>query len=126
MVRDTRIKQYIFSPAELTVNAAGSGTVYSSHSINGIIQNIVLQIIIFASGLSNSGTALGEHIITLRAGSSNREYYPFAYGDVNQAASTSGTTFAGFIQKAIHAPVRLAFSGCGASTSGLGLTINYI
>ena len=135
-MRDNRIKQYIFSPGSLTVNAAGSGNVYSDYSINGTIQNIVLQdnnytttgsIIVFASGLGNSGTGLGELIITLRAGSAiNTEYYPFAYGALNQAVFGSGTTGPTFFQKVIHGPLRLAFSGCGNGTSGVGLIVNYI
>ena len=136
MVRDDRIKQYMFSPGSLTVNAAGSGTVYSDHSINGTIKNIIGldnnytttgSILIFASGLANSGTGLGELILTLRAGSMiNKDYYPFAYGALNQEAIASGTTGAVFQQKVIHAPLRLAFSGCGNGTSGVGLIINYI
>lgn len=132
MVRDVRIKQYIFSPSDLTVNAAGSGTVYSDHTVNGTVHNVVLlnnnytttgSILIFASGLSNSGTALGELIITLRAGSLNRAYYPIVYGDTNQAGTGSPQAFTNPI---IHAPIRLAFSGCGNATSGVGLIINYI
>ena len=126
----------MFSPGSLTVNAAGSGEVYSDHSINGIIQNIVAlgnnytttgSILIFESGLGNSGTNLGGLIITLRAGSAiNTELYPFAYGALNQATSASGTTGPVFFQKVVHGPLRIAFSGCGASTSGVGLIVNYI
>lgn len=87
MARDVRIKQYIFSPGSLTASSAGLFNVYSDHSINGTVQNIVLQTnnhtttgsyLLFVSGLANSGTALGELILTLRAGSSNQDYYPIA------------------------------------------------
>ena len=134
MVRDNRIKQYMFSPGSLTVNAAGSGTTYSDHSINGIIQNIVFldnnytttgSILIFASGLGNSGIGLGELILTLRAGSTG-DFYPYKYGTVNQAVTASGTSQPALFQSVIHAPLRLAFSGCGAATSGVGLIVNYI
>src|SRR3990167_8331088 len=128
MVRDVRVKQYIFTPSDLTANAAGSGNVYSDHSINGTIQNIVSldnnytttgSIILFASGLANSGTALGEQIITLRAGSSvNQTFYPIVYGATNQAGTGSPQAF---VQKIIHAPLRLVLSGCGNGASGVGL-----
>ena len=136
MVRDVRIKQYIFTPANLTVNAAGSGTVYSQDSINGTIQNIVSldnnytttgSILIFASGLSNSGTAAGELIMTLRAGSSvNQAFYPIAYVTLNQSLTGSSTAAPIYVRPIVHAPLRLAFSGCGAGTSGVGLIVNYI
>lgn len=134
MVRDIRLKEYVFPLGSLSSDANGLLETYSDHVINGTIQNIVLyansytttgSLMIFASGLLNSGTNIGDMIITLRAGSVG-VYHPFEYGDVNNGINTSGTTATAWFPKTINSRIRLVGSVLGNATSGLGLTVRYI
>lgn len=125
-----RIEEYRFSMGSLTANSTGHFDVYSAQSINGVVQSILLNAnshtttgsyLIFVSGLANSGTALGDLIITLRAGSTG-VFYPITYGRTNQAGTGSPQAFEQF---AINGPVRIVGSGLLADSSGLGLVITY-
>lgn len=132
MVRDIRIKDYVFRTGSLTASSAGLFSVFSDHTINGTIQNITLEdnnwtttgsILIFTSGGENASTNVGGLIITLRAGSSPRTYYPILYGDTNQAGTGSPQAF---IRPVINSPLRVVGSGLGDGTSGTSLIIRYI
>ena len=134
MLRSNRIKEYNFSLGSLTAPSAGSFTVFSDHVINGTIQSITLypntftttgSLLVFASGLANSGVGLGDLIITLRAGSTGT-FYPVVYPAINQSIILSGTTVAMSVQPIINSILRIVGSTVGDTTSGLGLSVRYI
>ena len=135
MVRDVRVKEYTFPLGSLSASAGGLLETYSDHVINGTIQSIALfansytstgSLMLFASGLLNSGTNLGDIIVTLRAGSANQVYYPFVYGANSNGTFASGTTGPVFFQNVMNSRLRLVGSALGNATSGLSLSVRYI
>lgn len=79
MVRDNRVKDYIFSQSNLTVATGSNIDVYSDHILNGVIQSVGWKagnvaatgsIIINVSGMNDesnilvmsSGTTTGHHL----------------------------------------------------------------
>lgn len=119
MLRGNRIKEYVFNVGSLTANADGLFNVFSENSINGEILALSTfdntfedtgSIIVFLSGLNNSGTNLGGQITRFRAGSRNLEF--------NAPISTG----LGFVT---NQPLRLVGSGLGANTSGLSFIVKY-
>lgn len=119
----------------MTSDADGLFNVYSDHTINGTIKSVNFldgnytatgSILVFASGLGNSGTALNELIMRFRAGSENQTFYPYVTMFDNQGVTGSFTNHLITTENIIHAPVRLVGSGLGDSKSGVGLIINYI
>lgn len=132
MVRENRIKEYIFSIGSLTADANGRFDVFTDHTINGTIQSVSFldanytatgSLLLFQSGLLNSGTNGNDLVLKLRAGSENSVFYPVAYGELN--TNTTGSPQA-FTQMVVHAPLRLVGSGLGNGTSGLGYIVRYI
>ena len=136
MVRPERIKEFRFTPGSLTSNAAGSGTFFSSHTINGQVRSIEFgtnnytttgSVLIFASGIGNTGTGTAGLIYRVAAGSvatlgSKSIAYPYVVHSDNQGAYDD--TFVTLFD--INGPLRVVLSGCGASKSGTELIIRYI
>ena len=132
MVRSERVKSYFFPIGSLTADSDGLFNIYSNHNLNGTIQSVVFQtnnytttgsIILFASGLGNSGTDLNEQILKIRAGSTSQTFYPVVYGEQNNNVTGSPQAF---IQTVIQSPLRVVGSGLGDSKSGLGIQVYYI
>jgi len=135
-VRGERIKHLTFTPAELTSNAAGSFSVFSSETIIGTIQSIEWDvsnytttgsILVFASGLGNSGTGLAGEIMNISGISLHSLNYPSVLPvDLDGASLSGASSVSPHFQHIIDAPIRIVGSGCGDSKSGLGLTVRYI
>lgn len=137
MVRGERIKNLTFTPAQLTSNAAGSFSVFSSEAIVGTIQSIEWDatgnmtstgsIIVFASGLGNSGVGLEGEIMNISGISLHSLNYPAVLPvDIDGVGLSGASSVSPHFQHIIDAPIRVIGSGCGDSKSGLGLTIRYI
>lgn len=140
MVRESRVKEFIFSPGSMTASTAGLFSVFSDHVINGALKSFWFtsgnhtalgSYLLFESGLHNSGVGLGGLIARVDVGSINTVYYPVAITS-NRAttnALTEGTIVAGsFIETefVVHGPLRLVGSGLGDGTSGTGFIVRYI
>lgn len=132
MVRDVRIKSYNFPIGSLTADANGRYSVYSEYPLNGTIQNVTIldtnytatgSVMLFESGLGNSGTALNGQILKIRAGSENSTFYPVTYGELSNNVTGSPQAFT---QHVIQSTLRIVGSGLGNGTSGIGLRIYYI
>lgn len=130
MLRPNRVKEYIFSTGSLTANADGLFSVYTDHSLNGVIQSVTLgsntytntgSVILYVSGTDN--VAQNDRIMTLRAGSMMQTFYPVVYGTLNSAVTGSPQAFE---QNVINGPLRVVGSGLGNGTSGLTLVVRYI
>ena len=132
-LKSGRIEDVRFTIGSLTADSqSGTFTIYSASPLNGTIQRISLfpntytttgSLLIFNSGLYNSGTALGGLIITLRAGSTG-DFYPKALVALNNGLFLGGSgVFTNFISNDI---IRVVGSGLAVNTSGLGLVISYM
>lgn len=121
-----------FTIGSLTADSqSGTFTSYSDRPLIGTIQRISLfpntytttgSLLIFNSGLYNSGTALGGLLFTLRAGSTG-DFYPKALVALNNGLFLGGSgVFTDFISNDI---IRVVGSGLGVNTSGIGLIITY-
>lgn len=133
MVRDIRIKEYVFRVGSLTASSAGLFDVYSDHTLNGTIVNISVgsntytntgSLLFFQSG-TNNGINNEDLILQLRAGSKIQTFYPVQVGHyLTNLATSAGST--AFIQNIINAPLRVVGSTVGAGTSGLYVVVRYI
>lgn len=135
MVRENRIKEYSFTIGSLTSAANGLFNVYSERPLNGTIQNIEWNagnhtstgsILIFASGLNNSGTALGGQILNVSGISVDGTYYPYVTQTSSIGILGSFTNVVANGQPVINSTIRVVGSAVGNAKSGLGLNIRYI
>lgn len=136
MVRDSRIKHITFTPAQLTSDSAGSFSVFSDQPINGTIQSIEWDesnytttgsILVFASGLGNSGTGLNGQIMNVSGVSIHSLNYPSVLPkDIDGVGLSGASSVSPHFQHIVDGPIRIVGSGCGATKSGLGLTVRYI
>lgn len=129
------IEEYRFELADLSASSAGLFDLYSTHSINGTIESITFlnnsfaaagSLLIFPSGLQNSGTNTGGLVIRTRAGSTNTTIYPRTYTYDNQFVIGSGTSDSAREKIVVNEPIRLVGSGLGNGTSGIGVIIRYV
>lgn len=126
------IKEYRFPAGSVQADSAGTLSTFAEQSINGKVLSVqdlgnnytaTGSILLFESGLANSGTGLGLLLTRLRAGSMvNSITYPQTF--ITLPDATVSTSLAE--QPNVAAPVRLVGSGLGASTSGLGIVIRYM
>lgn len=136
MTRDVRVKEYIFPIGSITSNAAGSLSVFSDHTLNGTIQNVEWvagnhaaagSILLFASGIGNSGIGLAGQIMNISGISVNSVNYPSAqFVDLNGAVLSGLDSISPPVQHVINSPLRVVGSGLGDSKSGLALIVRYI
>lgn len=128
------IKEVRFELGSLTASAAGLFDRFSSHSVNGELVSATFlansytetgSLLLFPSGLQNSGINLGGLFIRVRAGSSNQTFYPATYTHDNQLVIGSDTADTAREKFVINEPLRIVGSGLGASTSGLGVIVRY-
>lgn len=131
-MRPNRIKTYTFTPTELTASAGGTLSLYTNHSLNGMIQKIEYlggnQTATGSLIFTVSGT--GENLFNFKSGtipgnvaSGLSANYLFTYAE-NSAGATGSPQ--AFTQYSINGVVRIQGSGLGNGTSGLGLNIVYI
>ena len=133
MVRDIRVKEYVFNVGSLTANSDGLFNVYSDHVLNGTIHQVTVgsntytntgSLLFFQSGTDNGINNL-DLILQLRAGSKLQTFYPVQVGNyLTNVVTAAGST--AFIQNVINGPLRLVGSAVGASTSGLYISVRYI
>ena len=135
MVRDVRVKEYIFSQGSLVADGGGEFEVFSDHPINGTIQNIEWQagnntstgsIILFASGLINSGTGLPGQIANISGISVDSITYPSVIPVDIDGVTGSATSNVPRFQHVINTPIRVQGTNTGDDKSGLGLVVRYI
>lgn len=133
MVRDLRIKDYVFNIGSLTSASTGLLDVYSDHTINGQIQSIAVgsntytntgSLLIYISGTDNS--VQRDLILRLRVGSMMTTFYPNVNPIDSQMALGSATTAISPFQYISNAPIRIVGSGLGNAASGLYLQVRYI
>jgi len=126
MVRDSRIKNYTFSIANLTANASGTLSVYSDHPLNGTIHKIIYHNGNYAANGSlsvNISGAVEETVWYYKNAVANQTAYPVVFGvDVNNVTGSP----AAVMPRTINSTLRIVASGVGAAASGLGLTVYYI
>src|SRR3990167_9926783 len=126
MVRDIRVKEYVFNVGSLTANSDGLFNVYSDHVLNGTIHQVTVgsntytntgSLLFFQSGTDNGINNL-DLILQLRAGSKLQTFYPVQVGNyLTNVVTAAGST--AFIQNVINGPLRLVGSAVGDGTSGL-------
>lgn len=136
MVRDVRIKEYRFSIGSLTADGGGEFEVFSDHPINGTIQNIEWQagnhtttgsVILFASGLINSGTNLPGQIANISGISVDSITYPSVLPiDLDGVGLSGASSVSPHFQHVVNSPIRVQGTNTGDSKSGLGLVVRYI
>ena len=133
MVRDIRVKEYIFSVGNLTADSAGLFDTYSDHTINGTIHSITVgsnsythtgSLLFFQSGTQN-GVNNQDLILQLRAGSRIQTFYPVQVGHYLTSTSTNAGSTA-FLQNVVSAPLRVVGSAVGALGSALPIIVRYI
>lgn len=132
MLRQNRIKDYVFRAGSLTANVSGLFDSYSDNSVNGTVQSITLgsntftntgSISVFLSGTDNS--VQQDLILRFRVGSMMQNLYPFVSAVDNQAVQwTAGSNVP--VQPVMNGIIRVVGSGLGNGTSGLYLTVRYI
>jgi len=133
MVRDNRIKEYVFPPGSLLADAAGLFDVYSDHVINGTIHQIIIgsysygttgSLILFESGIETSFN--GRQLIR-NTNASNNHFYPLRFGEINtNSVITSGTNFFTMVPQVVNSQLRLVGSGLVANSSGTYYAVRYI
>lgn len=117
-------------------SADGTLEIFSDHTINGTIQNIEWQagnhtttgsILLFASGLINSGIGLPGQIANISGISVDSITYPSAqFVDLDGVALSGLDSISPPVQHVINAPLRVRGVAVGTGKSGLGLTVRYI
>lgn len=136
MVRDIRVKEYKFSAGSLTADGGGEFEVFSDHPINGTIQNIEWQagnhtttgsVILFASGLINSGTNLPGQIANISGISVDSITYPSAqFVDLDGVSLSGLESISPPVQHIINTPIRVQGTNTGDTKSGVQLIVRYI
>lgn len=140
MVRENRLKDYTFSSTDLIGVANGSPNssidVYSSHVLNGVIQEIYWKagnhsatgsLWIDVSGMSTVG-----NILTLTSGTvynigNDFAVFPFATTVTTGMVGISGANgYNKFVQIPVNSVIRVVASGVGVNKSGGQLSITYI
>ena len=141
MVRDNRVKQYVFSSSDLIGVANGSPNssidIYSQSPLNGIIQQIAWQagnhtatgsLWIRASGWGSEGD-----IIAMTSGTDthnlgeNWVVFPQATTVRTNMSTISGADgYNAFAQIPVNTVLRVIASGVGVNKSGGELSIGYI
>lgn len=136
MVRDVRVKEYIFPVSDLVASAAGLFDVYSDHAINGTIQSINIgsnsytstgSHLLFESGTINDGVQAGMQFMRIATSLQNQVVYPAQISRLqNNSVVNSGTNFIDVQKMVCMGPLRLVGSGMGNGTSGTYFAVRYI
>jgi hypothetical protein len=138
MVRENRIKDYVFPAESLTGNATtGRFDVYSDHVVNGKLQAVYWKagnisktgsIQVMVSGMGNEST-----ILTMTSGTAtghNLEedwvVFPRATTVTTSAIPTSGGGYIDYAEIWLNSIIRIIGSGVGTGSVASGLTLVYI